>query len=80
MNKITIIIAERKILKNDNDNLHLLINVDETPVYFDASFESTIDKKGIKQINIILKIIIIIILKVLLLLLFSSLFIGLLTL
>jgi len=56
MNKITIflkdIIDKRKILKIDNNNLHLIINVDETPIFFDAPFESTIDQKGFKQVNI----------------------------
>jgi len=56
MNKITIflkdIIDKRKILKIDNNNLQLIINVDETLIFFDAPFESTIDQKGVKQVNI----------------------------
>ena len=32
--------------------LHLIINVDETPIFFDAPFESIIEQKGVKQVNI----------------------------
>lgn len=48
-NKITVflkdIISKRKELNIDENNLHLLVNTDETPVFFDAPFDSTIPKR-----------------------------------
>ena len=55
-NKITVFlkdtISKRKELNIDEKNLHLLVNTDETPVFFDAPFYSTIDQKGKKDIKI----------------------------
>ena len=55
-NKITVflkdIFSKRKELNIDENNLHLLVNTDETPVFFDAPFDSTIDQKGKKDIKI----------------------------
>lgn len=55
-NKMTIflkdVISKRRELKIDQNNLHLLINTDETPVFFDAPFDSTLDIKGKKEIKI----------------------------
>ena len=46
------IIFKRKHLNIDDNNLDLIINVDETPLYFDAPFDTTIEKKGIKEVKI----------------------------
>ena len=35
------VISKQRELKIDQNNLHLLINTDETPVFFDAPFDST---------------------------------------
>ena len=51
-NKITVfledIFSKRKELNIDENHLHLSVNTDETPVFFDAPFDSTIAKKGKK--------------------------------
>jgi len=46
------VISKRRELKIDRNNLHLLINTDETPVFFDAPFDSTLDIKGKKEVKI----------------------------
>ena len=55
-NKIIIflkeIISKRKLLNINDNNLDSIINVDETPLYFDAPFDTTIEKKGIKEVKI----------------------------
>lgn len=55
-NKITVFlkdtISKRKELNIEEKNLHLLLNTDEIPVFFDAPFDSTIDQKGKKDIKI----------------------------
>ena len=35
------IISKRKLLNIDDNNLDLIINVDETPLYIDAPFDTT---------------------------------------
>lgn len=55
-NKIKIflkdVIYKWKYSKIHNNNLYLLIKTDEAPVFFDAPFESTYDKKGKNDIKI----------------------------
>ena len=46
------IISKRKLLNIDDNNLDLIINVDETHLYFNAPFDTTIEKKGIKEVKI----------------------------
>lgn len=55
-NQITIflkeIISKRKLLNIDDNNLDLIINVAETPLYFNVPFDTTIEKKGKKEVKI----------------------------
>jgi len=55
-NKITVflkdLISKWRELKIDKNNLYLLINTDETPAFFDAPFDTTLDIKGKKEIKI----------------------------
>jgi len=55
-NKITVflkdLISKWRELKIDKNNLYLLINTDETPVFFDTPFDTTLDIKGKKEIKI----------------------------
>jgi hypothetical protein len=44
---------KRKTLNISDENLILLINMDKTPIFFDSPFSSIINKKGVKQIEIV---------------------------
>ena len=39
---------KRTELNISNDKLNLIINMDETPIFYDSPFSNTIDKRGTK--------------------------------
>ena len=47
------VIISRNMLNIDEFNLQRILNVDETPIYMDMTYNKTIEKKGAKNIEII---------------------------
>ncbi len=44
---------KRSNLNITNDKFNLIINIDETPIFYDVPFSNTLDKKGVKKIEIV---------------------------
>ena len=44
---------KRSNLNITNDKFNLIINIDETPIFYDSPFSNTLDKKGVKEVEIV---------------------------